>query len=244
MPEIRVENLFFTYPNRFRKKGERALNGFSAVFEGGKFNVIIGSSGAGKTTLLRILLGLEDKYQGGIAFGGVNADKIPAGEREIGYVSQELALYPRYTIFQNIAFPLRNVGANDDEIRSRVFRCAERLGIKELLSRKPKELSVGQNQRVAIARALIREPRYCFFDEPFSNLDQAHAKKIQGDLKRIFQERDTTVLYVTHSIPEAIALADRLYLMEEGKLLLDGSAQEVFGSPDPAVQAYFQELRK
>ena len=243
MADIRVENLYFRYPNRFRHPGEVALDGFSATFLDRKFNVIIGGSGAGKTTLLRILLGLEDDYEGGVAFGKTNADELPAKQREIGYVSQDIALYPQYTLFQNIAFPLQGAHAPADEIRERVSAVAELLKIRELLSRKPRELSVGQNQRAAIARALIRNPRYCFFDEPFSNVDQENANQIRSELKPLLTSRGITVLFVTHQIPEALQLADRLFVMEHGKLLQAGDPQTVVNSVNPAVHDYFAELK-
>ena len=242
MAEIRIENLTFTYPSRFRHPGEQVLKGITTTFPSGKFNVIIGQSGAGKTTLLRILLGLEDRYEGGIAFGKVNADLIPAKEREIGYVSQDISLYPHRTIFQNIAFSLESAHASSEEIRSRVFAIAELLGIRDLLSRKPRELSLGQNQRAAIARALIRNPRYCFFDEPFSNVDRKNADSIRKELRPLLLSRGITVLFVTHQVSEALMLGDRLFVMEDGKILEEGEPERVLHSQNSAVRAYFSEF--
>ena len=185
----------------------------------------------------------KDDYEGGVAFGKINADELPAKQREIGYVSQDIALYPQYTLFQNLAFPLQGAHAPADEIRERVFAVAELLKIRELLSRKPRELSVGQNQRAAIARALIRNPRYCFFDEPFSNVDQENANQIRSELKPLLTSRGITVLFVTHQIPEALQLADRLFVMEHGKLLQAGDPQTVVNSVNPDVHDYFAELK-
>lgn len=244
MPDIIVQDLRFSYPKRFHHSAQAALKGFSATFLSNKVNVILGASGSGKSTLLRILLGLEDDYDGGIAFGEKNADDIKAKDRNIGYVPQEISLHPRMTIFQNIAFPLMNLHAPGEEIRERVEEVAELMGIAELLVRKPKELSVGQNQRAAIAKALIRNPKYLFFDEPFSHLDKERAEGMQRDIKPILNSRNITSLYVTHNVTDALLWGDYIFVMEDGKLLSKGTPGEVFESKDPAVQGYFQELER
>ena len=179
MPKITIKNLKVTYKNK-RKSEVVALDNFNCVIEPDSFNVVVGYSGCGKTTFLRCIAGLID-YDGSIYFDDDNVDKLSPKERNIAFVSQNYVLYPRMTIFDNIAFPLVNKGASKEEIVKRVYEVADRLDIRYCLSRKPKHLSGGQQQRVALARALVKKPSIYLFDEPLSNLDNINrieAKKL------------------------------------------------------------------
>lgn len=168
MSELKTENLTVAYKSR--KSAVTAIDGLTAVFPSDSFNVIVGYSGCGKTTLLKSVLGLLG-YSGHIFFDGEQIDGKDVNKRNFSYVSQEYALYSHLTVFDNIAFPLKVMGADKTETRKRVGDVAAMLDIAHCLTRKPKHLSGGQQQRVAIARALIKRPRLCLFDEPLSNID-------------------------------------------------------------------------
>lgn len=213
-----------------------ALDRFSAVFGEG-INVIVGPSGCGKTTLLRTIAGLTYCDDGQVLLDGYDITDMQIKDRNFAYVSQEYVLYPQYTVFDNIAFPLRQIGAGKEEIIRRVKEIAELTGLTVCLTRKPKHISGGQQQRVAIARALVKQPAVCLMDEPFSNVDEQTHFKTLGWIKDTFHTVGCTAIYVTHDIKEALALADTLYVMNEGRLELFGPPETVFESQDPAVRA-------
>ncbi len=238
MPTIRVDDLCLGYQN----KGDTvtiALNHLNAVFEDGLLHVIVGYSGCGKTTLLRCIAGLLP-YDGHIFFDNVDVNDMPTKDRRISYVTQEYALYPHMTIFDNIAFPLKTMGAKGPEVRERVYSIAERFRIFDTLSRKPKQLSGGQQQRVALARALVKKPSVCLFDEPLSNLDEPNKNEIRRQIKETVHEYGSTAIYVTHSLSEAMYLADTLFVMNQGKISLSGSSRMVYDSSDPVMQSLKQ----
>ena len=168
--EITIENLVVKYKNK--KAAEvKALNGLSIVFSSDEFNVLVGFSGCGKTTLLKAVAGLIDNEEGRILFDGKDVDNVIPAKRNVAYVSQEFVLYPQMTVFDNIAYPLKNSGAPKEEIRARVNEIAEKLGLTLCLTRLPRHLSGGQQQRVALARALVKKSAICLLDEPLSNTD-------------------------------------------------------------------------
>ena len=219
-----------------KKRTITALDRFSAVFEEG-MNVIVGYSGCGKTTLLRTIAGLTDCDEGQILLDGDDITDLPSRDRNFAYVSQEYVLYPQYTVFDNIAFPLRCVGAGREEIIRRVKEVAELTDLTACLTRKPKHISGGQQQRVAIARALVKRPAVCLMDEPFSNIDEQTRSGTAGWIKDTFRSVGCTAVYVTHDFREALALADTLYVMDEGRPVLVGPPEKVYESDHAVVRA-------
>ena len=232
MPKIIFKDVDVIYKN---KKTETVVfNHFNEEFLSDKTNVIVGFSGCGKSTLLKTLFDGVD-YQGEITIDGKNIEDINVQERELAYVSQEYILYPHMTIFDNIAFPLRNMKAPSSEIKERVYAIAEELDLTICLSRKPRHLSGGQQQRVALARALVKNPSICLLDEPLSNLDQATAFKARNIIKKCLNKRKVTVLYTTHNINEATSLGDYIYVMDEGKIIFKGTPEDFMECKDEKV---------
>lgn len=239
MPEITIEKLAIGY---IEKKFENVvLENFSATFDNGKFNVILGESGCGKTTLLKTIIGFYD-YEGTIYFDGADVKNIKVQDRNLAYVDQKYALYPHLTVFDNIAFPLKLMHAGRDEIIERVTSLAKRLGIEATLTRKPKVLSGGQLQRVAIARALIKRPNLLLLDEPLSNLDPVVAADIRKLLKELAIELGITVIYVTHSFENALSVGDKIFIIRDGKAKFAGTPEELLESKDKLVLAYKQSI--
>ena len=235
MATIKTTNLTVTF--FAKKKGTiTALNNVNAVFKNGEFNVILGASGCGKTTLLRTIAGLQE-YEGEILYDGVDADELSFKERNISYVTQNYSLYSHLNIFDNIAFPLKTIGASREEIIPRVMELAKQLNIEICLNRKPRQLSGGQQQRASLARALIKKPSVCFLDEPLSNIDVQQRENVRVLMKKTLKLNGCTVVYVTHDFSEAMALADKIFIMNEGKIVQTGTPIEVFNSNDAIVQA-------
>ena len=212
-----------------------ALDGFSATFGKGEFNVIVGYSGCGKTTLLKALAGLI-AYEGVVYYDYEDVSYLPTQERNAAFVSQDFVLYPHLTVFDNVAYPLKIAKLKREEIIKRVVTVSEQLGFKACLTRKPKHISVGQQQRVALGRAIAKTPKVCLMDEPLSNVDPLLRAEIRQMLKRALKSFDSTVIYVTHDFQEAMALADRLFVMNEGKLEISGTPTEVFNSGNAVVE--------
>ncbi len=177
--------------------------------------VIMGESGSGKTTLLRAIGGLI-KYDGDILFDGVNLNNVKTKDRNFSYVNQNIALYPHLTLFQNIAFPLKGHFIKGDEIRKRVNMEAQKLGISDCLNARPRQVSFGQCQKAAVAKALIKKSELYLFDEPFANVDEPSRYNILVEFKRALKNEGASVIYVTHSIKEAIFLGDYFITMNEG----------------------------
>ena len=235
MEIIRLNNFSCFYQNK--KEYVTALDNVSFSIERGEFFVIIGESGCGKTTLLRSCLGLAPYYEGDIFVDGVSVDEMDLKRGRYAYVSQEIGLYPNLTVYKNIAFPLSVTHTLPQEIDKRVKKIAAELGIDFLLSRKPSQLSIGQQQRVAIARALIKDPTIMYFDEPFSNLDPVLRLELRSVVQKLHEAYGTTVVFVTHDISEALSIADRIAVLEKGKLL-------EIGTPEYLVQNGKSELIK
>lgn len=235
MATISIENLSVTYTNS--KRGQTvAINDLNAEFPSGEISVVMGCSGCGKTTLLRSILGFVE-YEGDIFQDGIDIADIPVNERGFSHVSQEYVLYPKMTIFDNIAFPLKNMKASSEEIVERVNAVADILGLKHCLTRKPKHLSGGQQQRVALGRALVKHPKLCLLDEPLSNLDAPSRLQTRKYIKDIIKSFGVTAIYVTHDFDEGMALADKLFIMNEGKIVCSGNPQKVFHSGNDVVEA-------
>src|SRR5579864_3825339 len=203
----------------------------SLQIEAGEFVVLLGPSGCGKTTTLRMLAGLEEASSGKVYIGDACVNSVPPRDRDVAMVFQSYALYPHMTIAENIAYPLRVRKTPKNEIPGRVRKVAELLGISELLARRPKELSGGQRQRVALARAIVRQPRIFLMDEPLSNLDAKLRIYMRGELKRLQYKLGTTTLYVTHDQAEAMTLAHRVAVMENGRLQQFDTPLNVYARP-------------
>lgn len=204
-----------------------ALNHIDLSVKQGELLVILGPSGCGKTTLLKCILGLCNYISGTLRIDGISTDDFQVQTGNIGYVKQELSLYPHLTVYENIAFPLRMIHTVQSEVDRRVKEIAALLEIDWLLTRKPKQLSGGQNQRVALARALVKDPVTVLFDEPFSNMDPALRTELRLLVKKIHQTFGCTMLFVTHDITDALSLADRIVLLEDGRITASGTPQEL-----------------
>lgn len=211
--------------------------------EKGELLVLLGPSGCGKTTTLRIIAGLVTPDEGRVFIDGRDVTHLEPGERDIAMVFQDYALYPHMTVFDNIAFPLvvrrRKLKLSKEEIGEKVYRVAKTLGIEELLDRKPLQLSGGQQQRVALARALIIEPKLWLMDEPLSNLDALIRVQVRAELKKLQKDLGITTIYVTHDQVEALTLADKIAVMNKGRVVQIGSPKEIYESPRHVFVATF-----
>ena len=212
---------------KYKKEYIAALDHINLCVENGELLVILGQSGSGKTTLLKCVLGLCDYISGQLYLDGIPIDQFDLKNSNIGYIRQELNLYPHMTVYENIAFPLRMIHTPQAEVDRRVKELAALLEIDWLLTRKPKQLSGGQLQRVAIARALIKNPVTVLFDEPFSAIDPTLRTEMRQLVKKIHQTFGCTILFVTHDLVDAHNLAERIVILEEGKIEAVGTPQEL-----------------
>ncbi len=204
-----------------------------------EFVVLVGPSGCGKSTTLRMIAGLEEITSGEIYIGGEMVNDLPPKDRDIAMVFQNYALYPHMTAYENMSFGLRLRRFSKAEIRQRVEHAARILDITELLERRPKALSGGQRQRVAMGRAIVRNPKVFLFDEPLSNLDAKLRVQMRTEIKRVHQKVKTTTVYVTHDQVEAMTLADRVVVMNNGKIDQVGTPQELYHHPKTRFVAGF-----
>ncbi|HEY0034957.1 MAG TPA: sn-glycerol-3-phosphate ABC transporter ATP-binding protein UgpC [Devosia sp.] len=215
------------------------LKDISLEMADGEFVVLVGPSGCGKSTLLRMIAGLEDITSGQITIGGKIVNNMPAKERDIAMVFQSYALYPHMKVADNMSFSLRLAGTSKAEIKSRVAAAAEILGLEDLLERLPRELSGGQRQRVAMGRAIVRNPRAFLFDEPLSNLDAKLRVKMRGEIKRLHQRLGKTMIYVTHDQTEAMTMADKIVVLNGGRIEQAGAPLELYNNPANLFVASF-----
>jgi multiple sugar transport system ATP-binding protein len=204
-----------------------------------EFVVLVGPSGCGKSTTLRMIAGLEELTSGDIRIGGEVVNDLPPKDRDIAMVFQNYALYPHMTAFENMAFGLKLRKISKPEIKQRVEHAAQILDITELLERRPKALSGGQRQRVAMGRAIVRNPKVFLFDEPLSNLDAKLRVQMRTEIKRVHQKVKTTTVYVTHDQVEAMTLADRVVVMNNGRIEQIGTPQELYHTPKTRFVAGF-----
>lgn len=216
-----------------------AIDHISLAVDTGDFFCVLGPSGCGKTTLIRCLLGMQELTDGKYLIDGQDAEYIPVQKKNFGYVSQEYSLYTSMTIYENIAFPLRRMKAPYDEIDKRVKEVAKELDLTYFLSRKPGELSGGQQQKVAIARAIVKNPIVYFFDEPFSNLDPAKRSEMRLLVKDIHARMHTTFVFVTHDRDEALFLGTKIALMNNGEIVQVGTKDEILHHPKNMFVAEF-----
>jgi multiple sugar transport system ATP-binding protein len=222
-----------------RFKSVTAVEGLSLDIADGEFVVLLGPTGAGKTTTLRLVAGLEKPEEGEILIGGESVGKLEPAARDVTFVFQQYSLYPHLSVYENLAFPLKSPARRvpPSEIDKRVKRVAEMLRIQHKLKNKSTQLSGGEMQRVAIGRALVREPSVYLMDEPLSSLDAKLRGELRLELKRIQQDLGATILYVTHDQIEAMTMANRIGVINEGKLLQIGTPREMFEDPDSTYVA-------
>ena len=216
-----------------------AVNGISFKMSSGTFTVILGPSGSGKTTLLRCVAGFERPDSGTIRIGGAPVNDVPTRDRDVAMVFQSYALFPLMTIRDNIGFPLKARNVPQAEIDARVRQVAELLVIKDLLEKKPSQLSGGEQQRASLGRALVRQCNVVLMDEPFTSLDAALRTQMRTELRRIKRETQMTAIYVTHDQAEAMGLADMIAVLDKGKLMQHGAPLDVYSKPENSFTAGF-----
>ena len=219
--------------------GTVAVKDLMIEVEDGEFLVLVGPSGCGKSTALRMLAGLEEITDGRIMIGDRVVNNLAPGARDVAMVFQSYALYPHMTVYDNLAFGLRNKNFPKREIDERVRRAAGILGMEGMLKRKPKQLSGGQRQRVALGRAIVREPAAFLMDEPLSNLDAQLRVATRAEILKLQQNLDTTTIYVTHDQVEAMTMGDRIAVMNAGVLQQIGTPEELYTNPDNVFVAGF-----
>ncbi len=219
------------------KKVSKTFGGLAVIPEldleirDGEFVVFVGPSGCGKSTLLRLIAGLEDVSSGTISIDGVDMTGQPPAKRGLSMVFQSYALYPHMSVYGNIAFPLKMAGESRETIERKVTDAARVLNLTDYLDRKPRQLSGGQRQRVAIGRAIVREPKAFLFDEPLSNLDAALRVNMRLEISELHQHLRTTMIYVTHDQVEAMTMADRIVVLNAGRIEQVGSPLELYRTP-------------
>jgi spermidine/putrescine transport system ATP-binding protein len=216
-----------------------AVDDISLDIDRGHFFALLGPSGCGKTTTLRMIGGFEEPTQGRIELGGVDVAPLPPYKRDVNTVFQSYALFPHLSIFENVAFGLRRRGVKKGELRTLVIEALELVGLAGLERRKPRQLSGGQQQRIALARALVNRPRVLLLDEPLGALDLKLRKEMQLELKRIQNEVGITFVHVTHDQEEAMTMADRIVIMNSGRIEQFGTPTELYESPRTAFVAGF-----
>jgi len=216
-----------------------AVRGIDLDIADHEFVVLVGPSGCGKSTTLRMIAGLEDITDGDIMIGGDVVNDVPPKDRDIAMVFQNYALYPHMTVAENMSFGLRLKRYPKAEIKTRIDEAARMLDIVELVDRKPKQLSGGQRQRVAMGRAIVRNPKVFLFDEPLSNLDAKLRVQMRIEIKKVHQKVRTTTVYVTHDQVEAMTLADRVVVMNHGRIEQIGTPNDLYHSPATRFVAGF-----
>ncbi|WP_028057746.1 ABC transporter ATP-binding protein [Candidatus Solirubrobacter pratensis] len=234
MAQIAFEDVSKVFPD-----GTRAVDGLDLEIADGEFTVLVGPSGSGKSTALRMVAGLEDATHGAISIGSRVVNDVAPKDRDIAMVFQSYALYPHMSVDDNMGFALRMQKVERESIRSRVGRTAARLGIRELLARRPRALSGGQRQRVALGRAIVRSPEAFLMDEPLSNLDAKLRVEMRAYIARLHHELGTTTLYVTHDQTEAMTMGDRVAVMRDGRLEQVDSPQRLYEHPANVFVAGF-----
>src|SRR6267154_4395760 len=216
-----------------------AVDGVSLTIRSGEFFTLLGPSGSGKTTLLQLLAGFQEPDAGEVWLGGRDISGLPPFRRDIGVVFQSYALFPNMNVFENIAFPLRVRGVNRAELHERVTGALSLVQLDGLEKRKPAELSGGQQQRVAFARAVVFEPRLLLMDEPLSALDAKLRRSMRGEIKALQRKLGVTVVYVTHDQDEALAMSDRIAIMNKGRIEQVDTPDSLYENPNCRFVADF-----
>lgn len=212
-------------------EGVLAVQGLSLSVQEGEFLVLLGASGCGKSTLLRMIAGLEEVSDGQVIMDGQEINDLPPEDRDMAYVFQNYSLYPHFTVYDNIAFPLRNIHMPREKLDATVRETARLLDLEKQLGKRPNQLSGGQLQRVAIGRAIVRKPKLFLMDEPFSNLDAPMRQALRMQVKRLHQQLGTTFIYVTHDQAEAFSLGTRIAVMRDGRLEQVGTPHQIYTRP-------------
>lgn len=234
MAKVLLKNIRKIYPDGFE-----AVHGISLEIKNGEFMVLVGPSGCAKSTILRMIAGLEDISSGEIIIGERRVNNLTPAGRNIAMVFQDYALYPHMSVFNNMAYGLRTRKFPRDEIKKRVEKAAEILGIEEVLHKKPKALSGGQRQRVAVGRVIVRQPHVFLFDEPLSNLDAKLRVHMRAEIIKIQKALGTTMIYVTHDQIEAMTMGDRICVMNEGNVMQVDEPMRIYDKPANRFVATF-----
>jgi sn-glycerol 3-phosphate transport system ATP-binding protein len=234
MSFLELKNITKIYPNGTKAVDETSLN-----VEDGEFVVFVGPSGCGKSTLLRMIAGLEDITGGEISLDGKIINNIDPSERDVAMVFQNYALYPHMSVYNNMAYGLKNRGISKEDIITKVNDAAKLLEIDQLLSRKPSMLSGGQRQRVAMGRAIVRNPKIFLFDEPLSNLDAKLRNQMRLEIKKLQRQMDVTSVFVTHDQTEAMTLGDRIVVINNGIVEQVGTPKDIYSKPNTKFVAEF-----
>ena len=229
MAKVELKNLSKTYDKKIL-----ALENINLTIEDGQFFVLLGPSGAGKTTTLRCIAGLEKIDSGNVLFDNESVTEDQPASRDVSFVFQQFSLYPHYTVYENLAFPLRSPmrRLSEDEIKTKIDYIADMLKISNKLENKATQLSGGEMQRVAIGRALVRKPNIYLMDEPLSSLDAKLRESLRVELKNIQTNLNATILYVTHDQAEATTLAVKIGVLKEGKIVQIGTPEEIYENPN------------
>jgi sn-glycerol 3-phosphate transport system ATP-binding protein len=238
MGAISLRNVEKTYAPG-SKAAVKVIHGVNAEIPDGEFIVIVGPSGCGKSTLLRMVAGLEEITGGEISIGGRVVNRLEPSERDIAMVFQNYALYPHMSVYDNMAYGLKIAKVPKAEIDARVHKAAKILELSALLERKPRQLSGGQRQRVAMGRAIVRQPQVFLFDEPLSNLDAKLRAQTRLEIQKLHHELGVTSLFVTHDQVEAMTLAQRMIVMNAGRIEQIGTPEEVYQRPATTFVAGF-----
>ena len=217
----------------------QVIKGVDLEIAEGEFVIFVGPSGCGKSTLLRMIAGLEETSRGQILIGDRDATAEPPSKRGLAMVFQSYALYPHMSVRDNVGFPLKSAGLPAAEIKEKVDEAARVLKLEDYMDRRPKDLSGGQRQRVAIGRSIVRDPTAFLFDEPLSNLDAALRVEMRYEIAKLHQTLKSTMIYVTHDQVEAMTLADRIVVLEFGKIAQVGSPRELYERPANLFVAQF-----
>ena len=237
MSAIKIDHVVKRYGHG--SKANPVIHGVSADIADGEFIVIVGPSGCGKSTLLRMVAGLEEISEGQISIGGRVVNDVEPSDRDIAMVFQNYALYPHMSVFENMAYGLKIAKVPKAEIEARVQKAARILALDGLLDRAPRALSGGQRQRVAMGRAIVRQPQAFLFDEPLSNLDAKLRAQTRLEIQKLHAELGVTSLFVTHDQVEAMTLAQRMIVMNAGRVEQIGTPEQVYGRPATRFVASF-----
>ena len=236
MASVKFENVRKTYGSAGQ---QAAVETFDLTLEEGTLVTLLGPSGCGKTTTLRMLAGFERPTSGRILVGGADVTDLPVNRRDVGIVFQNYALFPHMTVRENVQYGLESRGSLTAELKRRIDDILDLMKLTEYADRAPNKLSGGQQQRVAVARAVVTRPRVLLFDEPLSNLDAQLRERVRDDLRAIQQELGLTSLYVTHDQSEALAISDRVVVMDKGRIAQDAPPEDIYARPASEFVARF-----
>ena len=236
MPKIDIKNLSFSYSSK-KSADIKVFDNLNISFENEKFNILLGESGSGKTTLLNMISGIENNYEGCIYFDDVDVSNLSIRKRDLSYMPQNYMVYEKMSVFDNIAFPLKFYDYTPEDIIVRVRNIAKRLKIAHCLSRRPKDLSIGQQQRMALAKVLVKDPSLILLDESLTSNDPETKNELFNLIKEAQVELNATIIYITHDYMDAIRYGDKLYVLKDSKVVVSGTPNELRDSKDEYLQA-------